>query len=166
MISLRQFDELVMPPALIRMGIMPLAAHLFIFYYAALCAITPPVAVGAYVAGGIAGTHPMRTAVEASRLALVAYIVPFFFVYQPELIMQGSPGAIALAVVTAMIGVAGIAVGLQGYLLRRVAALQRLLFLIGGFLLLYPDVITDLVGIGLLIPILLRHIRRRPAPDS
>src|SRR5699024_4258096 len=76
-------------PALVEMGVDPMAAHLFILYFGCLSTITPPVALSSFAAAGIAGSHPMRTGVESFRLAIVAFLIPFMFVYGPELLMDG-----------------------------------------------------------------------------
>ena len=95
-------------------------------------------AVAAYVACGISGGHPMRTAVIAMRLGVVKYVIPFLFVYNPSLLLQGSAGQIAITVITGIIGVSILSIGLEGYCLRQLNWAERPLFIIGGFLSLWP----------------------------
>ena len=95
----------VVAPALTDMGIEPIAAHLFIFYYAVLSALTPPVCAGIYVASGIAGSNWIKTAWIAIKLALVKYVVPFMFIYKPSLLFIGTIPDIAYSIATAMVGV-------------------------------------------------------------
>ncbi len=115
----------LMGPALIQLGILPLAAHLFLFYFGMLSLITPPICVAAYTAAAIGGAHPMRTGFEAMRMGVVAYIVPFLFVFSPTLLLIGSPGDILLAVATAFGGTALLGVAFAGYLFRRVGWIWR-----------------------------------------
>jgi TRAP-type uncharacterized transport system fused permease subunit len=91
-------------PVLIELGVKPLAAHMFVFYYACLSCITPPVALAAFAGAGIAGSKPFATGFESMRLALIAYVVPFIFVYHPVLIWQGSWWGILLSFISAGLG--------------------------------------------------------------
>jgi TRAP transporter 4TM/12TM fusion protein len=141
-------------PALTQMGVDPLAAHLFIFFFALVSDLTPPVAPGAFVAAGIAGADMMRTAWMACRLGLVVYILPYMFVYNPSLLLKGSWGNILLAVFTALIGVYALACGIQGYMFRPATIYQRVLLFVSAFALINPGWITDLVGLAILILIL------------
>jgi len=152
------FLALLTAPALIEMGVVPMAAHLFILYFGCLSAITPPVCIGSYAAAALAGSKPMETGFLAWRLALVAFILPFFFVYQPALISKGSIGTIALAFTTAIIGVISFTVMLQGYLLKTTSKPERVLFGIGGLFLIYPGLLTDTIGIISIVLALTSHI--------
>lgn len=155
------FLALLIGPALVKMGVVPVAAHLFIFYYGCLCGITPPVCIAVFVASAIAKSKPMATGFLAWRLALVGFIVPFFFVYQRELILQGEPGAVIWAVFTAIIGTIAFAVMLQRYLLTRTTLLETVLFGTGGLFLMYPGLYTDAIGFLELIIALALHVARR-----
>lgn len=135
----------VLAPALIRGGFDPMAVHMFILYWGMLSFITPPVAIGAFAAASVAGTDPMRTGVAAMRKASIIYIVPFFFVLNPALLMQGAPMEIAIVFVTALAGVVLVAAGLEGWLfgVGRVedgplGAVLRLMLVGAGILLLAP----------------------------
>lgn len=136
-------------PALTRLGVEPLAAHMFIFYFAIISAITPPVALAAYAAGGVAGSDPMKTAFQACKLGIAAFIVPYMFVYAPALLAIGEPSHIALATVTALIGVLALAAASVGYFLRQANVFERIVFLAAAMTLIKPGITTDIVGLGL-----------------
>jgi TRAP transporter 4TM/12TM fusion protein len=130
---------ILMAPTVIQLGIEPLAAHLFILYYATASMVTPPVCIAAYAGAAIAGSEPMRTGWAAARLAIIAYIVPFLFVFFPALIFKGSPQAILMCVATALVGCFVLSAALSGYLFKELNPVKR--------------VILGLAGIGLLIPV-------------
>lgn len=140
------FLAVTLAPALVKAGIDPLAAHLFILYWGMLSYITPPVAIGAYAAATISGARPMRTGFVAMRLGSVIYIIPFLFVLSPALLLQGTTLNVGVSIVTALVGVVLIASSLQGYLvfvgsLTRNPVLQwpiRILLAAGGLVLSIP----------------------------
>lgn len=138
-------------PALTQMGVDPLAAHLFIFFFALVSDLTPPVAPGAFVAAGIAGADMMRTAWMACRLGLVVYILPYMFVYNKALMLIGDLGEILAAIVTAFIGVYALACGIQGYMFRPARIYERILFFVAAFALISPGWFSDIGGIALLL---------------
>jgi TRAP transporter 4TM/12TM fusion protein len=134
-------------PALITLGVEPLAAHLFIFYFGVISAITPPVALAAFAAAGIARESPMLVAAHAMKLALAAFIIPFMFVYQPVLLLQSDEWLkTVLAIVTAVVGVSAFGAGIAGYVARKLAWWERLGFSVGGLILVYPGIYSDAVG--------------------
>ena len=137
-------------PALIDLGVLPLAAHLFVFYFAIISAITPPVALAAYAAAGIAKDDPMKIGLTACRLGLAAFIVPFFFAIEPALIGQGDGMHIAWACTTALIGVMALAGGNIGYLITRAAWWERFLLIGGALLALHPQFHTDIAGLAMI----------------
>jgi TRAP-type uncharacterized transport system fused permease subunit len=137
-------------PALIELGVSPIAAHLFVFYFAAMSAITPPVALAAFAAAGIAGSNPMKTGMTAVRLGIAAFIVPYIFVYGEALLLIGSIPEVILAVITATIGITGIAAAAEGWLLRHAFWYERLLLIVGSLLMIVPGGLTDLVGVIIL----------------
>lgn len=137
-------------PALIMLDVSPLAAHLFVFYFAALSAITPPVALAAFAAAGLAGSDPMKTGMTALKLGLAAFIVPFLFVYGEELIMVGTAPNIILAVITAMIGIIGIACAVEGWFIRSCNWLERIILLVGSIVMVAPGILTDITGLLIL----------------
>jgi TRAP transporter 4TM/12TM fusion protein len=125
-------------PGLAKLGIMPIAAHLFIFYFGMLSMITPPVCIASYAAATIGKTDPIRTGWEAMKLCSIAYIVPFLFVFSPSLLLYGTWYIVALSVATAVIGSILLGVGMVGYLFRSIGVVKRALFLIAGIALLIP----------------------------
>ena len=129
---------LTLAPAIVKLGIPPLAAHLFVFYYAMLSLITPPIATTAFAGATIAGANMMRTGWECMRLAFIAYVIPFIFVFDPLLLLQGPAHLVALAVATATAGTATVGIAIVGYFVRPVGWWQRLLLALGGIGLLIP----------------------------
>lgn len=129
-------------PGLTKLGLLPIAAHLFIFYFGMLSMVTPPVCIASYAAASIGKTDPVRTGWEAMRLCSIAYIVPFLFVFSPTLLLIGHWANVALSVGTALIGATLFAVGLIGYLFRRVGVFKRILFVVSAVALLIPVTAT------------------------
>lgn len=151
-------------PVLSELGVEPLAAHMFVFYYACLSTITPPVALAAFAGAGIAGAPPFRTGFESMRLAIIAYVVPFIFVYHPVLIWSGSSWEIALASVTATLGCMAIGSSLMGYMVTRLNWPMRLVLLLGAFGLLKPGAGTDIWGGAILLAVwLIQRFRSHSA---
>ncbi|GAE28586.1 TRAP-type uncharacterized transport system [Halalkalibacter wakoensis JCM 9140] len=148
-------------PAITQLGVPSMAAHMFIFYYGVLSGITPPVAIAAYAASGIAKTNPMSTSITAVRLAAVAFIVPFMFVYGPALIFQGTVFTILLASVTALIGIYALAVSLEGYLKQPVLLISRFMLFFGAVLLINVGVLYDIVGFAIILATLLYEFKVR-----
>ena len=148
-------------PALVDLGMPKLIAHLFIFYFGTLSHITPPVAIAAYAAAGIAQSNPMRVGWTACRLGLTGFIVPFMFVYGPELIFFSDSALSSLvAAVTASIGVFGLSQGVMGLTFfgkTRLSWWQRILLLVGALLLIKPGLATDAVGVVLFAVALAFH---------
>jgi TRAP transporter 4TM/12TM fusion protein len=136
-------------PALIKLGVVAIAAHLFIFYFGTRADITPPVALAAYAGAGIAGSNPMKTGVTAFQLGIAGYIVPFMFIYGPELLTIGPVHKVIFATLTATFGVYCLAAGVQNCLFIRTAFYERILLLITSFLLIKPGLKTDLIGLML-----------------
>jgi TRAP transporter 4TM/12TM fusion protein len=142
-------------PALIKVGVTPIAAHMFIFYFGLMSMLTPPVALASMIAARVAGADFWKTSIEACRLAIVAYIVPFFFVYNPALLMQGDLKTLVFSAGSAIIGVTALASGLTRYFFFRPLPLwETALITLGGLLLFYPELKTDLIGLALLAPTL------------
>ena len=156
-------------PALMKLGIPTLSAHMFVLYYAILSEITPPVCLSAYAGASIAGANAMQTGWRAVRLGIVAYIIPFIFVFQPALLLTGEFSHVAQALVTSFIGVITLAGGMQGYLMVRCFLWERVLLLAAGIALLYPEIYSDLAGLGVILFIgMLQYLRRGkalPEPD-
>jgi TRAP transporter 4TM/12TM fusion protein len=150
---------ILVAPTLIELGAEPMAAHLFILYWGLTSLITPPVAITAFVAAGIAQSDPWRTGWLACRLGILTFILPFIFIYNPELLVIGSTGEIILAAVTAIIGVVFLAAGVEAFLLKRMNWLEVVLFIAGAGLLLWPGWHTDIWGAAIIAVTLLWHIR-------
>ncbi len=138
----------VVAPGLQQLGVQPLIAHFFVFYYAVLSAITPPVALAAYAAGGIAGSDPLRTAVTAFKIGLAAFIVPFMFFYSPAMLGEGTWLEIARVAATASFGIFLLAAAVQGWLLGHVALPLRAILLAGAIAMIYGGIYSDLAGIA------------------
>lgn len=135
-------------PAIVKAGVEPMAAHLFIFYFGILSAITPPVAMSCFAAAAIAESNAMKTAFEAVKLGLAGFIVPFMFAYCPELILEGETGMIIISIVTAVVGLYTMASALEGYVLGYLVSLPvRLTLGCLSLLLIYPGVMTDIIGL-------------------
>ncbi len=136
-------------PLLVKIGINPVAAHLFAFYFGNISNITPPVALAAFTGAGIAGADPTRVGWTAVRLGIAAFIVPFMFVYSPELILQqGTPVDILTATITAIVGVVGLGAAGARYLLKDLTWTETIILTIGALALIKPGLITDIVGLG------------------
>jgi len=141
---------ILVAPALTKMGILPIAAHLFCLYFAVISDITPPTAISCYVAGAIAKESGMRVAFQACRIALPGFIVPYVFVQAPALMMEGSAIKIIYGVIVVSMGVLGLAVGLSGYWFSKITPIERILAVLGGISLIHPSVYTDAIGVGFL----------------
>ncbi|NLL20349.1 MAG: TRAP transporter permease [Firmicutes bacterium] len=155
-------------PALVEMGLLPLAAHLFVFYFAIISAITPPVALAAYAAAGIAKDDPMKIGFTAVRLTMGAFIIPFLFAINPTLIAVGGFASIAWATLTAIIGIIALAGGAIGYVLKPATILERALLIVAAFLMLKVGLTTDLIGLALFAAALLVQLgrgRKKPVTD-
>lgn len=138
-------------PILVRMGVPAMAAHFFVFYFGIVADITPPVALAAYAGSAIAKSNPMRTAFQASKLAIAAFIVPYMFAYNPAmLLIDTTPLAVVQIIITSVLGVFGLAAALEGYCFTHMNALIRFVIAVGGLMLIHPALITDLVGAALL----------------
>lgn len=145
----------IVGPALTRMGVSSvIAAHLFILYFATDADITPPVSLTAYATAGIAGAKPILASVEAFKLGLSAYLIPFVFIYNSGLILQGEIHNIILTIITALIGIIALSSAIQGFLFDRLRVWTRLLIGFIAVVLVVPNIYTDLIGISLLALIL------------
>ena len=137
-------------PALVQLGVPLLAAHLFIFYFGCISNVTPPVSLAAFAAAGISGSPALKTAVSAALLAGAGFLVPFMFVYGPELLLIGNPVEIMLAFVTGLLGVIALASAGMGYARRPLRVWERVIALGAALLLVYPGLPTDAFGLLLL----------------
>lgn len=142
-------------PAMILLGVPDLPAHLFVFYFGIIADITPPVALAAFAAAGVSGGEPLRTGIESSKLAIAAFIIPYIFVLSPELLMIDTTWLEVIWVVfTAMVGMIAIGAGVIGYWMRGMHWLERIISVIVGLLLIYPESISDITGIIMFVVLL------------
>ena len=142
-------------PILIQLGIPVVAAHFFVFYFGIVADITPPVALAAYAASAIAKSRPLRTGVNAAKLAIAAFIVPYILAFNPVMILVGdfAPWELASVILTAIIGLFGIAAGLNGNLFTRIPVVLRVVLVAGGIAMMVPDTLTDIIGIAVIVVI-------------
>lgn len=151
-------------PALVLLGVPVLAAHMFTFYFGIIADITPPVALAAFAGSAIAKSNPLKTGVQASKLAIAAFIIPYMFVLNPAiLLIDTTPLKIATMVVTAITGMIGISSAMEGYLLTHTNKIERALLLIGGLMLIDPGAITDIIGIVILAIVFIYQLKKSKA---
>jgi TRAP transporter 4TM/12TM fusion protein len=148
-------------PALIFMGLQPIVAHMFAFYFACMSLITPPVAITAYAAAAIAGSNMWVTGWVAFRLGIAGYIVPFMFAYGPSLLLIGSFWEVTLTVATALVGITSLAVGVAGYLFCTLTIGERVLAIVGAMLLIAPSAQLILPGLALMAILVIIQWKRR-----
>ena len=147
---------LLVVPALKQMNVLPLAAHLFIFYFGIISNVTPPVALAAYAAAGVARCNPTKTGVFAFKLSLSGFILPFMFVYNPVLLMQGGALEILQSLITALLGIYSLSAALEKFVFKwNINQAERLVLLASALLLIIPGTITDLIGFAVLLGIFL-----------
>ena len=146
--------SVLVAPALVDMGVSQLAAHLFVFYFGILSAITPPVATASYAAASVAGDDPMKLGWVAWKVGLSGYILPFIFIYSPELLMQGSVFNIILATVTSIIGIYALSVALEGYFKYKVNIVFRILLGGAALCMIISGWVTDVIGLAVMAAIL------------
>lgn len=139
-----------------------IAAHMFVFFFGILADITPPVCLAAYAGSGIAGSNPLKTGVTALRLAIAGFLIPYVFVLEPSLLLDGPVSDMIPALVTVILGMTVIAAGLAGHLLMRTRRAEAVLLILGGFLMVYPSIPVSVIGMVLAaIVVVLQVIRRR-----
>ena len=149
-------------PALVKAGVPVIAAHMFVFYYAILSAITPPVCVASFSGAAIAEANAMKTGWVSVKLGIVAFIIPFMFAYQPALMLQGDALTVGRAVVTSIVGVLGLSGGMQGYFVSRCHSWERLLLIAGGLMLIDSGSMTDVTGVAFMAGVgILQWMRRK-----
>jgi TRAP transporter 4TM/12TM fusion protein len=165
-------------PALIQLGVADFAAHMFIFYYAVLSEVSPPTALSPFAAAAITGGDPYKTTLQSWKYTMPAFLVPFVFVLDPAglgLLLMGSFKKLASAPwldlatvsITAMIGIAALAGGVQGWLFKKTTSLERWLLIIAGLALVYPKALLDYIGVALIIiAIVLQKLRRAEPPPA
>ncbi len=149
-------------PILVRMGVPALAAHFFVFYFGIVADLTPPVALAAYAGAAIAGANPMKTALQSTKLAIGAFIVPYVFALNPAMLfIDTTAGEVILICVTSLIGIFGVSSALEGFLLHRMHWIERILGAVGGLLLIYPGIVTDIIGLALVAGVIVFQLLSR-----
>lgn len=141
-------------PILAIFGLPPLAAHMFVFYFGIVADITPPVALAAYAGSAIAGSNPLKTGVTATRLAITAFIIPYIFAFNPKMLfINATAWEIVLIIVTSCIGIFAISAALEGHMFRKLRFYEIPALIAGGLLMIYPGVVTDVIGLFLVAAI-------------
>jgi TRAP transporter 4TM/12TM fusion protein len=157
-------------PALTKLGVPDFAAHMFIFYYAVLSEVSPPTALSPFAAAAITGGDPYRTTLQSWKYTLPAFLVPFAFVLDPAgvgLLLRGSPMDVVHTTLTAFVGIAALACGVQGWMLRRTTWPERLMLIAAGLLLVYPALAADIAGLALAAAaLLLQRFGKGPRPAA
>ncbi len=149
-------------PALVQMGVPVLCAHMFVFYFGIIADVTPPVALAAFAGSGISGGNPLRTGINASKLAIAAFIIPYMFVLSPVLLMiEGTAFDLLLTILTALIGMVALSSALIGYLADDCSTIERLVLIAGGLMMIKPGFLTDIAGFALFVVILFLQLKRR-----
>jgi TRAP transporter 4TM/12TM fusion protein len=152
---------ILVAPALTQMGVAPMAAHMFIFYFAIYANITPPVAVGAYAAAAISGGKADSTAIKAFRIALPGIIVPFSFAYHSAILLIGTPSQIIFGISTALVGVLVMTVALEGYLFGNIPWPLRVVLVAAGCVLIMPGLVYNLIAFAVIVAALILHLAIR-----
>ena len=153
----------IIAPALIKMGVFPLAAHMFVFYFGIMADLTPPVCLAAFTGAGIAGANPGKTGLEATKIALVAYALPYTFIYTPAILLeQAHPLSLALLVVAALAGIVALAGALQGWLMRNLSPAVRALLVVPGLAAFLPDNTAKLASLAAIVAVMAWTCLRSP----
>lgn len=135
-------------PILIGMNMNAFAAHMFVFYFGIVADITPPVALAAYAGSAIANASPIKTAINATLLAIAAFIVPYIFGLNPAMLfIDTNPIEVIVIIITSLVGIFGVSAGIRGFIVRAMNPIERILIIIGGLLLIYPGMVTDVIGL-------------------
>ena len=140
-------------PILIKMGFPGVAAYFFVFYFGIVADITPPVALAAYAGAAIAKANPMKTGVNATKLAIAAFVVPYIFAYSPAMLFENVSGTFEVVqiIASSLIGIYGVAAAMNGFVYRQNNWLFRLAYLAGGLCLMVPETFTDLLGLAIVL---------------
>jgi len=146
-------------PILVRMGVPAIASHFFVFYFGIVADLTPPVALAAYAGAAIAQANPMKTAFTATKLAIGAFIVPYVFALNPAMLFIDTTAWEVIQIsITSLIGIFAVSASLEGYLIHHMPWYERIISLAGGLFLIYPGIVTDVIGIGLVLIVVVMQI--------
>ena len=149
-------------PILIRMGVPALAAHFFVFYFGIVADLTPPVALAAYAGAAIGQANPMKTAFTATKLAIGAFIVPYVFALNPAMLFIDTVASeVVLICITSLVGIFAVSAALEGYFLHHMKWYERIVSVVGGLLLIYPGLVTDVIGLSLVAVVFVAQILTR-----
>lgn len=149
-------------PILIKMGVPDLAAHFFVFYFGIVADLTPPVALAAYAGAAIARANPMKTALNSTKLAIGAFIIPYIFALNPAMLfINTSALEVILICITSVVGMFAVSAALEGYLLYHMKWYERVVSIVGGLLMIYPGIKTDLIGLGILVVVVFIQFLKR-----
>jgi TRAP-type uncharacterized transport system fused permease subunit len=141
-----------------------LPAHMFAFYFGIIADVTPPVALAAFAGAGIAKANPMKTGLQASKLAVAAFLVPYIFVLNPQMLLFNiEPLPMIWMIVTSLIGIISVAAGVGAYLMARMSRIEQALLFVGGILLVTPGFITDAIGAALILVGIVIQLKKRPS---
>jgi TRAP transporter 4TM/12TM fusion protein len=151
-------------PAIILLGVPDLSAHLFVFYFGIIADITPPVALAAFAAAGVSGGEPIKTGIDSTKLAIAAFIIPYMFVLSPELLLIDTTWTYVIwMLVTAFAGMIAIGAGTIGYWMRKLFWYERIAAIVGGILLIYPEGMSDIIGVVMFVVLLaMQFLIKRP----
>ena len=148
--------------AIIGLGFEPLAAHMFVFYFGIIADVTPPVALAAMAGAAIAKSDPLKTGFEATKLSIGAFIIPYMFVFNTQILMINTTFIEVVPIlITSLIGMFGVSAGLEGYVFRKCNFIERILFIAAGLLSIIPEIYTDIIGIGLIAVLVILQILTR-----
>jgi len=159
----------IVAPALTKLGVSELAAHMFIFYYAVLSEVSPPVGLSPMAAAALTGGNPFKTMLQAWKYTLPAFVVPFMFTVHPAgmgLLLQAPAADVIKVLITATLGLAAMACGISAWLFRRTTLLERGALILAGILLIYPATSLDLVAVGILGAVIASQLLLRPATQT
>jgi TRAP-type uncharacterized transport system fused permease subunit len=159
----------IVAPALTKLGVSELAAHMFIFYYAVLSEVSPPVGLSPMAAAALTGGNPFKTMLLAWKYTLPAFVVPFMFTVHPDglgLLLKAPAATVFKVVITSVIGLAAMASGINGWLVRRTSALERAVLIVAGVLLIYPATTLDLIAVAMAGAVLAFQLLAKPVPTT
>ncbi|MGE4284111.1 MAG: TRAP transporter permease [Clostridia bacterium] len=148
-------------PAVMALGMPALAAHMFAFYFGIVADVTPPVALAAYAGSAIAKANPMKAGIQATKLAIAAFLIPYIFAFSPALLLiNTTPLQVAQIVTTSLIGMLGVGAAMEAYFLTHTNKIERIVLLVAGLMLIHPSMFTDIAGIGAITIIFLFQLRK------
>ncbi|WP_040907218.1 TRAP transporter permease [Youngiibacter fragilis] len=148
-------------PIVVQMGVPLLAAHMFVFYFGIVADITPPVALAAYAGSAIAKSDPFKTGVTATRLAITAFIVPYIFAFNPEMLLIDTTAIEVVRIaITSLIGIFGVAAGMEGFMFTNMKMWERAIIIVGGLMLIDPNLLTDLAGVAIIGMMVLSQVAK------